>query len=164
MAKMTITDSEEFERPPAGVYAAKCKSITPELTGKFGPSYKWVWELSDVLSTEDDDVASEFIGEEIWGWSSQSPSTQGKFVKWAAAHMGQQAISSGQEVDTDDFIGKTVRLTLEHTTKEDGSTGHKVAAIGVHKKKRRVIEEDDEEEREPVAAGKIRKRDEDDPY
>lgn len=162
MAKMTITDSAEFESPPAGVYAATCKDIEEGVGGQFGPSYKWVWELVEVLSTEDDDAAAEFIGEEIWGWSSQSASTQGKFVKWAAAHLGQQMLSSGQVVDTDDFIGATVRLTIEHTTKPDGTTGHKVSSVGVHKKasKRRavVVDDDfDDDEPQPVAvSGKRR--------
>lgn len=160
MAKLTITDSAEFASPPAGVYAATCKAIE-ESGGQFGPSYKWVWELVEVLSTEDDDTAEEFIGEEIWGWSSQSASTQGKFVKWAAAHLGQQMLSSGQVVDTDDFIGATVRLTIEHTTKPDGTTGHKVTSVGVHKAKakRRVVVEDeyDDDEPQPVAvSGKRR--------
>lgn len=163
MAKMTITEGQEFDSPPAGVYAAVCKGITPD-TGQFGDSYKWVWELSEVLSTEDDDTAEDFIGEEIWGWSSQSASTKGKFVKWAAAHLGVVALDKGDSVDTDDFIGATVRLLLESTTKDDGTSGHKVGGVGVYKAKKTVsqpqreVEDDDEPERELAPAGSRRRR------
>lgn len=159
MPRMTITDSQEFESPPAGVYAAVCEAIE-ESDGQFGPSYKWVWKLAEVLSTEDDDEAADFIGDDIWGWSSQSASTKGKFVKWAAAHLGQQALSPGQVIDTDDLIGATVRLTIEQVTKDDGSTGHKVASVGVHKAKRRRDPEPeyDDDEPQPVAAGRSKRR------
>lgn len=160
MAKMTITDSEEFESPPAGVYAATCQSITPE-EGQFGPSYKWVWELIEVLSTEDDDDAADFIGEDIWGWSSQSASTKGKFVKWAAAHLGVAALDAGESVDTDDLIGASVRLTIE-TTSDGDSTKHKVASVGLYKKPKRraivTVEEDDDDEPELVTAGPSKRK------
>lgn len=98
MARITVTESGEYEVVPFGRYPIQVVDIK-EVPNKFaGPGdppnqYEWVLEIID----------GAYNGIQLKAWSSQSGSTKSKLVQWATA-LGL-GICPGFEFDTDDLIG-----------------------------------------------------------
>ncbi len=123
---------------PTGEYLAEVLEITSE-TGNFGPQFKWKFEI---LKPE------EYAGKALIGWTSQSPSVKGKFVRWASASLGK-LIGPNTRVDLDDLIGRKVIVVVSVKEDEDGSEFNRIEGLKARKTEPapepEQAEEDDED-------------------
>ena len=123
----TATNTMAGVSPPAGQYVVSLKSIE-ELESDFGPQWRWVFAIESVVYSSDDE-AEEFVGEDLWGFSSQGLGPQHKARKWIEALM-QRKLEEGEPVEESDLIGrKAVANVVDHERK-DGTQSTKIAQDG----------------------------------
>lgn len=94
---------------PAGVYVARVKSLEED-DGQYGAQIKFTFEIREVLACDDDDP-ERWIGEEKWGWCSDILTPNSKLFKWSRQILGGD-FDIGDELNLDDMLGKTVRITV----------------------------------------------------
>ena len=153
MALGTVTNTMAGISPPAGQYVVSLKEIEP-LESDFGPQWRWIFSIKSVVYSSDDE-AEDFIGEDLWGFSSQGLGPQHKARKWIEALMGQK-LEEGYEVDEEDIIGKLAVANVVDHERKDGTASTKIAQDGglsPYKKKGKKnkpapepVEDDDSEE------------------
>ena len=103
-------EKSEYVTLDTGTYTATVASIYPA-EGKFGPQLEWKFAL-------DPEGAMK-------AWTSQAYSPKSKLFAWARAILGE----APETLDTDDLIGKPVRLSVLTKTHDDGSEYNKVDAV-----------------------------------
>lgn len=132
-----------------GLYLATLKDVGEPRTTvspKFGEQtqVRLIWHIEGVLDGEDDN--EEYIGEEIWDYCGWTMGKKAKLRQRIQAALGRD-LEEGEELNTDDILGKRVKLNIEHYSKEDGTKGQKVASAMAYrtKKKRRPVDPTDED-------------------
>ena len=94
---------------PAGSYKAGVVSIT-EQDGDYGSQLRWQF---GVISPE------EYAGHRLVSWTSTSPSTKSRLVKWMGACLGRQ-IGAGETLSTKNAIGRRVEVNVVVQQGTDG--------------------------------------------
>lgn len=94
---------------PAGVYVATVKDLTED-DGQFGPQIKFVFEIEETLACDSGDP-EDWVGQEKWGWCSDSLTPNTKLFKWARQILGGD-FEIGDDLVLDDMIGRKVRITI----------------------------------------------------
>ena len=113
---MPIVQYTEQAVIPMGVYNARITEVNEDTEGQFGPQFQYNFEIT----------AGEHEGVNLLGWSSQKFSKKSKMRKWATAAL-QRTFSPGEQIDTDDLVGKPVRIeVLKKTSESDGSEFNKI--------------------------------------
>lgn len=108
---------EAFETYQAGVYPATVKEITEDLESTYGAQYRFKFALGGTLD-----------GKTMTGWCRQSGSVKSKFFEWYAALTGKTP-KPGEEVDTDELIGKTAQLVIKIKKGDDGSEKNVIDSV-----------------------------------
>jgi hypothetical protein len=107
---MPVLEKTVYETLDTGVYPATIRDI--QITdGKFGSQLQWDFDLVDGGSQR--------------GWTGANMSAKSKCGKWIAAILG----TIPDELDTEDLVGKPVRLSLTIKTTDDGSEFNRVDAV-----------------------------------
>jgi hypothetical protein len=124
MAKLTKAMQKEVESAdsgftplPDGVYHAVLKDVDPTRSGAKGPYWSWEYEIIEDLELE---VETE-------GGGKKTVRTKGR-KQWNNTSLSQQwslkqtfdAFGVSVDTDTDELIGKPVRLVLSQRTIQDG--------------------------------------------
>ena len=130
----TITASGGGSYPPPGTYRCKLKAIeTQDSQYNEAGQFRWIWTATAVIDADSDDCDSQ-IGEEIWGYSNVIENGYGPRSKtrhFMEAHIGHE-LTEGEDVDSSDLIGKTVKVTVVETGRlEDGTIKTGVSKDGV---------------------------------
>ena len=120
----TATNTMAGVSPPAGQYVVSLKSIE-ELESDFGPQWRWVFEIKSVIHSSDDE-ADEYVGEDLWGFSSQGLGPQHKARKWIEALL-QRKLEEGEAVEEEDIIGKLAVANVVDHERKDGTQSTKIA-------------------------------------
>lgn len=103
-AELTVHETIEM-----GAYDARVKSVE-DVEGQFGPQVKFVFEL----------VGGDYDGQTLWGWCSATYSTQSKLYDWTKAILfGGNAPPLGHILNTNDFVGRPVRIGVSVVKKDD---------------------------------------------
>lgn len=108
---------EAFETYPAGVYPATVSEIVADDDGNYGAQYRFKFILGGVLD-----------GKKMTGWCKQSGSVKSKFFEWYTALTGRTP-KPGEEVDTDEMIGKTAQLVIKIKKADDGSEKNVIDSV-----------------------------------
>ena len=103
-----------FEAIPTGEYAAKVVGIE-QVTGQYGEQLKVKFEITDPAHT----------GATLSAWCGMSFNPKSKLYSLAAAAFAAP-IPPDYVLDTDDLIGKGLRIVVVEKTKPDGATFSKV--------------------------------------
>ena len=103
-------EKSEYVTLDTGTYTATVASIYPA-EGKFGPQLEWEFALDPEGTMK--------------AWTSQAYSPKSKLFAWARAILGE----APETLDTDDLIGKPVRLSILSKARDDGSEFNKVDAV-----------------------------------
>lgn len=151
----TVTESE-FKVTPEGVYIMSLKDFEDGIEGNpqfgGGERCRWIFTIDRVVSALDEEVAEEQVGEEFWSWTSKNMSTRSNMYRYICALIGRQ-LTAGDIIDTDDLIGKQVKVQVVEYEKADGTTGTKIGGMQPFKaagrKKAPVIEEELEDDELP---------------
>jgi hypothetical protein len=153
MSLGTVTNTMAGVSPPAGQYVVSLKEIEA-IESDFGPQWRWIFQIKSVVYSSDDE-AEEFIGEDLWGFSSQGLGPSHKARKWIEALM-QRKLEEGEEVEESDIIGQLAVANVVDHERKDGTQSTKIAQDGglsPYKKKGKkkpppppVDEDDDEDE------------------
>ena len=104
----------EYVPLPMGEYSAIVSDVTAE-TGQFGPQVKFRFELTQ----------KNFEGKTLLGWCSATYSPKSKLWVWAKAMLG----TNPAEFDSDQVIGRQVRLAVLARLGEDGQVHNKVDGL-----------------------------------
>lgn len=94
---------------PIGEYIARVVSVSP-VYGRYGRQFHWAF----VIISPDEAEGTPLLGNT--DLSSKESST---FAQWAGACLGR-LVHYGEEIDTDDLIGKAVTLTVSIIVVEGG--------------------------------------------
>jgi hypothetical protein len=108
---------EAFETYPAGVYPATVSEITADDDGNYGAQYRFKFVLGGALNEK-----------KMNGWCKQSGSVKSKFFEWYTALTGRTP-KPGEEVDTDELIGKTAQLVIKIKKNDDGSEKNVIDSV-----------------------------------
>lgn len=120
---MPVLTMQENEVIPTGEYPVQVVDLEQE-TGTFGQQLKWKLEIIG---------GGDYAGKTLTAWASLSNSLKSKLAKWSIA-LGIQ-LDAGEELDTDDLIGRKAMATVVVKTKEDGSEFSKVEEIKAPKRR-----------------------------
>jgi len=100
---------------PDGTYVAEVVNIE-ETEGIYGPQLCWMFRV----------VAPEkHAGALVSGWTSQSADTRGKLAQWAAACLGRD-LHGGVSFDTDQLVGRKLKLTVTVEQSKQGALVNKI--------------------------------------
>lgn len=167
--------SAPTDQCPEGTYAGRLKEIkvwTPSADSAYGndPQLLWVIEIKQVIhanpvrktrANPDPMQPDEWIGKEIWGFTSQMMTPKAKARAWFEGLLDRE-LEEDEEIELTDFGGQAVTITVGRS-----QTGkHKVLALTRYVKGAPVqpmialpAADDFEEEaapaRQPVAAGGV---------
>lgn len=123
----TATNTMAGVSPPVGQYRVSLKKID-DVESSFSEdgNWQWVFEIEDVINS-DDDEAEEFIGQELFGFTSKGLGPRHKARGWIEALLGRK-LEEGEAVAEDDLIGaKAVANVIPHT-RQDGTESTKIAS------------------------------------
>jgi hypothetical protein len=123
----TVTNEVAGIAPPAGTYVVSLKAMD-DADGNFGPQWKWIFEIEQVIHSNDDE-AEEFVGAELHGYSSTGLGPRHKARQWIEALMNQK-LDEGDPVHESDLIGRKATATVIEYRREDGTDGTKIATEG----------------------------------
>lgn len=150
---------QTFEDCPVGLWLFKLKLMedgiegSPEYGG--GERVKWVFVAEKAISVEEPDATrdnpdpksvDDWIGEEVWGFTSKSMAKKATMRAWAEALLGRE-IADTDTLNASDLLGKRAKATVGR-----GMTGRqKITAMMPYKPKARAaVVEDDEEDDAPA--------------
>lgn len=102
-----------YEVLETGEYPAEVTEIALE-NGQFGEQLKFTFELEN--------------GHSLWGWASAKFSTKSKLYAWTQAILNQQ-ISPTYVLDTDDLVGRKVKLVVVTEERDDGREFNKITRL-----------------------------------
>jgi hypothetical protein len=103
---------------PIGEYVAKITGIVEE-DGQFGPQLKFTFDM----------LAPDLEMRYVVGWCTAKFSKKSKLYAWTKAALGGNPIPPDWDFDSEDVLGKIVRLELVTDTKEDGETYNQIHAV-----------------------------------
>lgn len=132
MVRLPAVTESEFTVTPEGVYIMSLKDFEDGIEGN--PQYgggercRWVFTIERVVSALDDEAAAEQVGEEFWAWTSKTMSTRSNMYKYITALVGRP-LAAGEQIDTDDLIGRKVKVNVVEYEKADGSVGTKIGGM-----------------------------------
>jgi hypothetical protein len=163
-----VTNQQGGENVPEGLYLLTVNSVgmyerrDTDQPSQFGddPRAQWKFGIVDVISATkprpsadnpNPKAPREFVGSEIWDYSSLSMGPRSKAREWCEAILNRE-LREGETIDPDKLQGNLVRGTIGRS-----QTGrHKITSLLPY-------EPDDdaeaEPEREPVAVGRSGRRD-----
>lgn len=158
MITLPVAASGEFKLVPEATYAMKLVDMQEAEQNENSPFYdpnrprvKWVFQIVSVLDGDPDPTygdPEDFIGEEFFGYTSLNMGKRATMRAWAQGLLGRE-IEDGEQITSEDLIGKIGRCHVEHYEKQNGATGHKISAIKPYRKAKAkpepVFEEDDED-------------------
>lgn len=121
---IVINQSKGGELIETGEYPARVVSIE-EADGQFGPQLKWKFELT----------GPDTSGKTLSAWCSQNFSIKSKLYAWTLAAFGGNPIPETYAFDSDDVIGRNVRLVVVVKAKADGSEFSKIDQVKASKTK-----------------------------
>lgn len=134
---------------PAGVYVAELVKLEED-DGQYGAQIKFYFEMKTVISSNDPE-ASEWLGEEKWGWCSDRLTPNTKLFHWYKQLMGVEP-DIDDDLDLTEMLGKQAVVTIREN-KNGNMAITDLAAYSPQKKKRKAKAEpepDDEFEGEIV--------------
>lgn len=140
--------------PPLGLYVGSLKDIEDlgVQEGQYGKQHqvRFVIELTEVLDSEDEDLAGEYVKKDVWAYANLSFGPRAKLRKWCQAIAGRQ-IDDGEEFDAAEIIGKPVRFTIAENTMgnptvSDLASYRKAKSNGRKPRRREPEPEHDDEE------------------
>lgn len=152
---MPRATDQTFEECPIGLWLFKLKDMEPGIQGN--PEYgdkervKWVFIAEKALDVDDPEPtrdnpspksAAEWIGEEVWGFTSLSMATKAVMRQWSEALLGRE-VGPDEDVKASDLIGKRAKATVGR-----GQTGRqKITSLMPYKPKAKParVEDDDDE-------------------
>ena len=117
--KITI-EQTSHELLPLGSYVAEISDIH-EVTGQYGPQLKFIFCIAE----------GDFAGQELWGWASSKFSPKSKLYSWTQAAFNTP-IPRTYTFDSDDVIGRRVKLTVIVHTGEDGTEYNRISTVSVY--------------------------------
>lgn len=123
----TVTNSVGGVAPPAGQYVVSMARLE-DADGEFGPQWKWIFEVEQVIHSNDDE-AEDFIGEELHGYTSTGLGPRHKARAWVEALMGQK-LDEGEAVEEADLIGRKAIANVIEYKRNDGTEATKIATEG----------------------------------
>jgi len=103
---------------PIGEYVAKISEIVEE-DGQFGPQLKFTFDM----------LAPDLEMRYVVGWCTAKFSKKSKLYAWTKAALGGNPIPPDWDFDSEDILGKIVRLELVTDTKEDGEAYNQIHAV-----------------------------------
>ena len=103
---------------PIGEYVAKITAITEE-EGQFGKQLKFQFDL----------LAPDLFMRYITGWATAKFSKKSKLYAWTKAALGGNPIPEDWDFDSEDILGKIVRLELVTEEKSDGEVYNQIHAV-----------------------------------
>lgn len=109
-----------YDPIPSGEYLAKIAEIAAEPKGTFGPQFKFKFDILE---------PKEFDSKSLVGWTSQNVSPKSKFYGWARAAFGGTAIPPKAWVNTDDLVGRKVRLQVVIARSDSGEEYNKITDV-----------------------------------
>jgi hypothetical protein len=121
---MPIIKKTGFELHPAGIYEGRLISVeeAENLNPDWAPQFQHIFETTGT---------SEFGGNlTITYYTSQTLSDRSKFgalVKALGVDLNQ--IQNGGDFDTDELLGRSCNLTVEHRDRDDGTKQAKVSSV-----------------------------------
>lgn len=113
-----------FEQCPVGLFVMRLKELergiegSPEYGG--GERVKWVFAIERVIDANenpptrdnpDPRAIEDWIGEDIWGFTSLSMGRKAKMRAWSEALLNRE-IAEGEALIASDLIGKRGKVTI----------------------------------------------------
>lgn len=106
LAKQTEeAESGSFEPMPDGVYHARLRDVDTDRSGQAGPYWSWEYEV----------VEEGFLNRRQWNNTSLSEKALWKLKETF------EAFGVPADTDTDDLLGKVVKLTISTRTIQQGA-------------------------------------------
>lgn len=112
-----IIEQTQYELLPVGEYKAEITDVEPD-EGNFGLQLKFTFAVQD----------KEGETHTLMGWTSARFSPKSKLYAWARAAFNAD-IPQDYNLNTDDLIGRPVKLTVLTRMKEDGSEFNRIEAV-----------------------------------
>lgn len=106
-------EQQTYELLETGEYPAEITEIALE-NGQFGEQLKFTFELDN--------------GRSMWGWASAKFSTKSKLYAWTRAILNRD-IPPSYMLDTDDLLGKRVKVIITQEEREDGREFNKITRL-----------------------------------
>jgi len=118
-----------------GAYPGVIEKIELESGGKYGDQFAWYFVV-DHKETEDEPFGN--LRQKAWSPTYGTP--KNKFTRWSSAALGRD-IEAGEEIDTEDLVGKRVMIELT-VDEKDGETRNNVHDVKPIKKPKTPINQD----------------------
>lgn len=130
---------EESTGLPNGTYVGKCVTIE-EKTAQYGPVFNFNFQILD--------APEEATFTNISAFTDRKVAIGLKTYKWFVALNKGKDLDLGQEIDTDDFIGKQCTLVIENkpNSKNPDKIYPKVVNVTALRKGQEIKEDDTEKE------------------
>lgn len=150
------SDQVGYEQCPVGLYVFRVKEMQDGIEGSAeyggGERVKWVFTVERVIDANDPEPTADnpdpksvedWVGEEVWGFTSLSMNKKATMRSWAEALLGRE-IPEGEALMASDLIGKRAKATVGR-----GQTGRqKITSLVPYKPKQRQAPADVEPEDE----------------
>ena len=121
---MPVIKKSDFSLHPQGVFSAKVNAVTD--AESLNPD--WLPQFRFDLETEATDEQGNSMT--LVHYVSQKLTEQNKLGRLLNAFgFDIRAMANGQEFDTDDLVGRSCRIVVEHQQRNDGSTRAKVTSV-----------------------------------
>lgn len=139
--KPTRADNNEL---PAGLYRIRLKDVVSETRPKYDKPdeeeqrCKWILEIEDVVSGEDD--AYEHVGQEHWHWTSVSMGAKAAMRNHIEAFLGRQ-VDWDEDVAVADVIGRRAIATVDYPVKPNGdkSDRRKIVSMAPYRRRQEAV-------------------------
>ena len=121
---MPIIKKSDFSLHPQGMFSARVTAVTD--AESLNPD--WLPQFRFDLETEATDEQGNLMT--IAHYVTQKLTEQNKLGRLLKAFgFDIRAMANGQEFNTDDLVGCSCRIVVEHQERNDGSTRAKVASV-----------------------------------
>lgn len=147
MANFALPTVTNQSGTPAGTYVVRLTDMQPETHDQYGDQVKWVFTIKQVIDCDAVDP-DEWLGKEIWRFTSVSMGTKAKMRAFAEGILGR-ALDEGEQLDADELIGKTAKATVVPYARQDGAKGTKLDVLTAYKPKAAKPARAEAEEGEP---------------
>lgn len=131
MVQLPAVTETDFTVTPEGIYIMSLKDFEDGIEGNpqfgGGERCRWVFQIEQVVSSLDED-AEDQVGEEFWAWTSKNMSKRANMYKYICALMGR-TLEAGENANTDDLMGRKVKVQVIEYDKADGSVGTKIGGM-----------------------------------
>lgn len=131
------TEEPEFELIEAGTYNAKLDELEERQDGQFGPSVRFIFKIE---GDEDYDgyKISGFVTLKIDEETNEPTFWPGtKMWAWVEALNGG-SIATDEEIDLEDLVGRSCRVTIIHKEDKKGRMRDKVGDVLAPRKKKKA--------------------------